>query len=115
MKKLTIYHNGECSKCKETTELLQDKGYEIEYRFYLVEPPTEQELKEILIKLQLNPSGLIRKTEPLYLEKYEGRSLNEEESLQALLEDPVLMQRPIVINDNRAIIARPPEKVLEIL
>jgi arsenate reductase len=115
MKKLIIYHNGECSKCKETTALLQDKGYEIAYRFYLFEPPTEEELKEVLNKLQINPSALVRKTEPLYIEEYEGKTLTEEQWLQVLLQHPVLMQRPVVINGNRAIIARPPEKVLEIL
>jgi arsenate reductase (glutaredoxin) len=115
MKKLTIYHNGECSKCKETTELLRDKGYEIAYRFYLLEPPTEAELKEVLSKLQVNPSELVRKTEPLYMEQYEGKVLTEEQWLQVLLQHPVLMQRPVAVNGNRAIIARPPEKVLEIL
>lgn len=115
MKKLIIYHNGECSKCKETTELLKDKGYEIDYRFYLLEPPTEDELKEVLDKLQIKPSALVRKTEPLYIEQYEGKILTEEQWLQVLLQHPVLMQRPVVINGNKAIIARPPEKVLEIL
>lgn len=115
MNKLVIYHNGECSKCKETSELLDGKGYEIEYRFYLFEPPTEAELKEVLKKLGKEPSELIRTTEPLFMEQYDGKELSEDEWLKVLLKNPVLMQRPIVVNGDKAIIARPPEKVLEIL
>ena len=115
MPKLVIYHNGECSKCKETTELLQDKGYEIEYRFYLFEPPSKEELLDVLNKLGMQPSQLVRVSEPLFVEKYDGKGLTEDEWLQAILEHPVLMQRPIVVNGDKAIIARPPETVLDIL
>jgi arsenate reductase len=115
MKKLLIYHNGECSKCKETSELLEGKGFEIKYRFYLFEPPGEEELKDVLRKLDMQPSQVIRKSEPLYIEQYEGKKMTEEEYLQAILDNPVLLQRPIVIKGDKAIIARPPEKVLEIL
>lgn len=115
MPKVTIYHNGECSKCKETNELLQDKGYDIEYRFYLFEPPTEAELREVLDKLHMQPSQLLRRSEPLFAEKFEGKELSEEEWLKVILGNPVLLQRPIVINGDKAIIARPPEKVLDII
>lgn len=115
MPKVTIYHNGECSKCKETNELLQSRGYDIEYRFYLLEPPTEAELKGVLSKLNMQPSQLLRRGEPLFIEKFEGKELTENESLKAILDNPILMQRPIVINGDRAIIARPPEKVLDII
>ena len=115
MKKLVIYHNGECSKCKETSELLSGKGCEIEYRFYLFEPPTKTELKEVLNKLGLNPSELIRRNEPLFVEQFEGKPFTEEEWLNILTDNPVLMQRPIVVDGDKAIIARPPETVLDIL
>ncbi|MCD6062991.1 MAG: arsenate reductase [Flavipsychrobacter sp.] len=115
MPKVTIYHNGECSKCKETNELLKSKGYDIEYRFYLLDRPTETELREVLSKLHMEPSQILRRGEPLFAEKYEGKELTEDQWLQVILDNPVLMQRPIVVNGDTAVIARPPEKVLDIL
>ncbi|WP_276132826.1 ArsC/Spx/MgsR family protein [Polluticoccus soli] len=115
MPKVTIYHNGECSKCKETNELLQSRGYDIDYRFYLLEPPTEAELQGVLDKLRMQPSQILRRGEPLFTEKFEGKDLTENEWLKVIVDNPILMQRPIVINGERAIIARPPEKVLDII
>jgi arsenate reductase len=112
---LTIYHNGECSKCKGALEMIQAKGIAYEMRYYLYEPPTVEELTELLSKLKIPASALIRKTEPLYLEQYEGKDLNEDEWIKILTENPILMQRPVVVNGDKAIIARPPEKVFEVL
>lgn len=112
---VTIYHNGECSKSKGALEILQEQGVEFEVRYYLIEPPTIEELKEVLGKLQLNASDIVRTNEPAYLEKYDGKEINEDEWLILLTGNPELIERPIVVNGNKAIVARPPEKVLEIL
>jgi arsenate reductase len=113
--KLLVYHNGECSKCRSLTELLQSKGAEVEYKFYLHEPLTTDELKGLLQKLQLPVMDIVRTSEPLFAEQFEGKELNEEGWLQAIIDNPILLQRPIVVYGGKAVIARPAEKVLEIL
>lgn len=113
--KLLVYHNGECSKCQSLTELLQSKGAEVTYKFYLHEPLATDELKGLLQKLQLPVEAILRTSEPLFTAQFEGKELSEEEWLQAIIDNPILLQRPIVINGDRAVIARPAEKVLEIL
>ena len=110
-----IYHNGECSKCRGALEILQEKGIPHDVRFYIAEPLTRQELTELLSLLQMQPSQLIRAGEELYKAQYEGRQLSEDQWLEVLLQYPSLMQRPIVAKGNKAIIARPPERVYEIL
>jgi arsenate reductase len=112
---ITIYHNGECSKSKGALEILQEQGVEFEVRYYLIESPTIEELKDVLQKLRLNVNDIVRKNEPVYLERYEGKEMNEDEWLSVLTGNPELIERPIVVNGNKAIVARPPEKVLEIL
>lgn len=112
---ITIYHNGECSKCAGALEIIQGKGIDYEMRYYLYEPPTVEELTNLLKKLNIPASELVRKTEPLYTEQYEGRDLTDEEWIKIINENPILMQRPVVVNGDKAIIARPPEKVFEVL
>lgn len=114
MSRILVYHNGECSKCKELTEILSAKGLPVDYKFYLHEPLTTEELKDLLRKLQLPATALLRQSEPLFAQ-YEGKQFTEGEWLQIIIDHPVLLQRPIVVLDDKAIIARPPEKVLEIL
>ena len=82
---------------------------------YLKTPPSEQELDGLLTKLDLPPEGLARKKEPLYAEKAEGRSLTRAQWLKLYHEHPVLIERPVVVIGDRAVIARPPEKVMDIL
>lgn len=110
-----VYHNGECSKCKELTEILNNKAIEVEYKFYLHEALTIEELKALLNKLNLHVTEILRKSELLYTEQYEGKQYTEDEWLQVIINNPILLQRPIVVNGDKAIIARPPQKVLEIL
>ena len=112
---LKIYHNGECSKCKGALELIQAKGIDYEMRYYLYEPPSVEELTDLLAKLKLPASALIRQSEPLFIENYEGKDFAEDEWIKILIENPILMQRPVVVNGDKAIIARPPEKVFEVL
>ena len=112
---IVIYHNGVCSKCKGALELLQEMGVPHRVRYYIYEPLNRDEISALLKKLGVRASELIRKGEPLYLEKYGDKELSDEECVRALLENPELMQRPIVEKGNKAIIARPPERVLEML
>jgi arsenate reductase (glutaredoxin) len=115
MSDIIIYHNGECSKCKGALEILQEAHIPHEVRWYLAEPLTEAELKTLLEKLHMPPSQLVRKSEPLYKENYEGKDISENEWLTILAENPILIERPIVEQGDKAIIARPPEKVFELI
>ncbi len=115
MSRLLIYHNGECSKCKGLYDILAEKGVEADYKFYLHEALTVEELKGLLNKLQLSAKEILRTSEPLFATQFEGKELSDEVWLQAIVDNPVLLQRPIVVNGDKAIIARPPEKVVDIL
>ncbi|MDX5348916.1 MAG: arsenate reductase (glutaredoxin) [Hymenobacteraceae bacterium] len=112
---LKIYHNNRCSKSRQTLELLQEKGQQPEVVEYLKTPPTAAELRELLQKLNMKPEQLLRKGEAVYKEKYAGKNLSDEEWIQAMAENPILIERPIVVKDQQAVIGRPPEKVLELL
>lgn len=115
MQQILVYHNGECSKCQALTEILQQQAIPVTYKFYLHEPLTVEELQALLAKLQLPATGIIRTGEPLYATLLEGRQLTERELLQAIVDHPVLLQRPIVVVGDKAVIARPAENVLSLL
>jgi arsenate reductase len=84
-------------------------------RWYLAAPLSKDELITLLKKLGIPPSGLVRKSEPIYTEQYEGKNISEEEWLDILAANPILVQRPVVEKEDKAIIARPPEQVLSFL
>jgi arsenate reductase len=111
-----IYHNPNCSKCRLTLQLLDDKGIVPEVIKYLEQPPNVGELTEILDLLSLEPRELMRKHEAPYKAlNLDDMNLKREALIQAMVDNPVLIERPIVISGNKAIIGRPPEKVLDIL
>lgn len=110
---LTVYHNGECSKCQELSELLQ--GREVQYKFYLHEPLSVEELQTLLTKLGTTATSIVRTGEQVFAEQYAGKQLSDNELLQAIVDNPILLQRPIVVNGDKAIIARPPQLVKDIL
>ena len=112
---LTLFHNPRCSKSRQALALLQERGLGPEIVEYLKTPPTRAELKALLQKLGLKPEQVVRTGEEIYREKYRGRQLNDEQWLDALAEHPILLERPIVVRGGRAVLGRPPEKVLEIL
>ncbi|PKV75100.1 arsenate reductase (glutaredoxin) [Pontibacter ramchanderi] len=112
---VTIYHNNRCSKSRQTLELLRDKGEELQVVEYLKDTPTTEELKTVLHKLGLKPEELLRKGEQVYKEQFAGKSYTDDEWLRIMTENPVLIERPIVVKGDKAAIGRPPEKVLEIL
>jgi arsenate reductase len=112
---LTLYHNPSCSKSRETLALIQASGITPRIVEYLKTPPSESEIAAIVDKLGIAPAQLVRTGEPLYKEKYSGRVLNDREWIKALAADPILMQRPIVVRGNAAVIGRPPENVKRLL
>jgi arsenate reductase len=111
-----IYHNPRCSKSRETLQILEDNHLDLDIIEYLVDPPTPQELKRIISMLGISARELLRNTEPVYQQaSLDDDSLSEDDIIEAICEYPVLMQRPIVICGNRAVIGRPPGRVLEII
>lgn len=111
-----IYHNPRCSKCRLSLQLLEEQGVKPDIVEYLKAPPTTDELNEILSLLSLEPRELMRQHEAPYKElNLADESLDRESLVKAMIDNPVLIQRPIVIHGNKATIGRPPEKILEIL
>lgn len=114
--KVRIFHNPRCSKCRLTLDILNDKGVETTIVEYLNSPPSATELSEVLDMLGLGPRELIRKHEAPYKENnLDDPDLTREQLIQAMVDNPILIERPIIIHGNRATIGRPPEKVLDIL
>ena len=112
---ITIYHNPRCTKSREGLCEIENLNQPFEIRKYFDEPFSESELKEVIQKLKIKPIDLVRTKESIWTEKYKGKELNDEEIIKAMLENPKLIERPIVINGNKAVIARPKEKINEIL
>lgn len=113
---IRILHNPRCSKSRATLALLQDQGIEPEITLYLDTPPDASELKSILGKLGLGARELMRKGESEYRELgLSDESLTEQQLIDAMIENPRLIERPIVLANSRAAIGRPPESVLSIL
>jgi arsenate reductase len=112
---LTIYHNVRCSKSRDVCTLLKKKRVRTEVVEYLKTPPGPDELKVLLNMLGMKASELVRRKEPLFLEKYEGKKISEARWLKILSENPILIERPIIVRGDKAVIGRPTEKVLELL
>jgi arsenate reductase len=111
-----MYHNPRCSKSRETLQLLSERDIEPQIIEYLDDPPSPQELQRIIGLLGVEVRELIRTTEAVYREAgLDDESLSEDELIEAICESPELLQRPIVISGDRAIIGRPPSRVLEII
>ena len=112
---IQIYHNSRCSKSRECLSLLENSGMEFEIVKYLENPPTFQQLETIIEKLDINPIELIRKKEKLWIEKFKNNTFTPKELIVIMVSHPILIERPIVINGNKAVIARSIEKTAEIL
>jgi arsenate reductase (glutaredoxin) len=112
---LTIFHNPKCSKSRETLVLLQRRGAQPHIVEYLKTPPTAAELEAIVQKLGIRPEQLVRKGEDIYKSKYAGKKLTDAEWIAAMVQDPILIERPIVVAGSRAAIGRPPESVLPLI
>ncbi len=112
---IVIYHNPRCSKSRATLALLTERGIEPEIIEYLKTPPSEVELERILTMLGREPEALMRKGEAEYKAHVKGRGLSRAEQIAVMVKYPILIERPIVINGDRAALGRPPEAVLDIL
>jgi arsenate reductase (glutaredoxin) len=112
---IKIYHNPDCSKCQTALQLLDAEGQAYEAINYIENPPSVGELQGLLSFLGLKAEELVRKKEPLYISEFEGKQFSEEEWLRILSENPILIERPIIVKDNKAIIGRPPEKILSLI
>jgi arsenate reductase len=109
---IQIYHNQRCGKSRNCLLLLEESNNEYEIINYLVTPPTSAELVSLLQKLNLTPIELVRQKEAIWIENFKGKTLTENEIIQAMVENPILIERPIVVNGNKAIIGRDLEKVI---
>lgn len=113
---LKVYFKSTCSTCRNALALIKENTDE-EYELveYMVETPSQKEIKEILKMLGLKAIDLVRKKESLYKTKYEGKKISNTEWIKILAENPILIERPIVVKDGKAIIGRPIERILEII
>jgi len=112
---VTIYHNPRCSKSRATLALLQERGITPEIVEYLKTPPSEAELDRILIMLGREPDALMRKGEAEYKEHIQGKELSRAEAIALMVAHPIVIERPIVVNGDRAAVGRPPESVLDVV
>ena len=112
---MKIYHNPRCAKSRAGLKYLEEKGYDIEIKKYLTDGITESELKEIITKSGEKPFSFVRTQEKEYKEIFKGKKLSDDEWIKALIEHPRLLQRPIVVNGNKAVLANPPENVENII
>lgn len=108
---ITIYHNTRCSKSRAGLAYLDEKGLDYKVREYLKEAFSFDELKELIRKTGLKAADLIRKEEAYYKEHIKGRTLSEDELLEAMIKEPRLIQRPIVEKEERAVLARPVDNI----
>ncbi|MDP2540855.1 arsenate reductase (glutaredoxin) [Tenacibaculum discolor] len=112
---IKIYHNPRCSKSRQGLEILENSGKEFKTVKYLDTIPSEEELKEIINLLNISPIDLVRKNEKIWKEEYKGKELSDNEIITAMAKNPKLIERPIVINGNKAVVGRPPENIKEII
>jgi arsenate reductase len=112
---IEIFHNPRCRKSREALALLEAKGISPEIVLYLDDVPTAAPLKDLLQKLGMKAEELLRKGEDIYKAHYRGQSLSESEWIEAMVAHPKLIERPIVIKGSKAVVARPPERLLELL
>lgn len=112
---LTIYHNPRCSKSRETLNIIKEAGAEVEIVEYLNNVPTVEELRAILVKLNLKPEAILRKGEAVYKEQFKGKELTDDEWIDAMIAYPKLIERPIVVKGDKAVLGRPPANVIDLL
>jgi arsenate reductase len=114
---ITIYHNPRCQKSREALALLEQKGVEHSIRLYLndEESMSAAEFEDVLDALDMDAIDLVRKNESVWKEEYRDLELGEDEIILAMIENPRLMERPIIMNGDKAVVARPAEKLLEVL
>jgi arsenate reductase len=112
---MKYFHNPRCRKSREGLSILEEKGLKPNIILYLKNPLSKEVIKEIINLLNISAVDLIRKNETVFKEKYKGEKLSENDYIDAMQDHPILIERPIFINNKKAVIGRPPEKILEII
>ena len=112
---IKIYHNPRCRKSREGLAILVESKKEFAIIKYLDTIPSEKELSDILDLLGISSIQLVRKSEKLWKDNYKGKDLLDSEIIKAMIENPKLIERPIIVNGNKAVIGRPPSTILEII
>lgn len=112
--KYTVYHNPRCSKSREAIAFLKEQNAEIEIIEYLKEAPTESEIKTLLQKLNLPAFELVRKSEEFFKDNYKDKIFTDKEWIKILVQNPILIERPVIVKGNKAVIGRPTEKINEL-
>ena len=112
---IQILHNPRCGKSRAGLKLLQEKGIEPEIIKYLDNTPSAKEFKSILKKMGAKPADVLRKNEAIYKESYKGKELSDDEWIKVMVKNPKLIERPIVINGDKAVLGRPAEEIGKIL
>jgi arsenate reductase len=116
MNKLTIYQKPTCTRCRAVMKMLQQSGVDFDAINYYIEPIPKAKLKGLLKKMGIKPRGLLRSKEPIYKQlKLAQRNLSDDQLVDLMVKHPDLIQRPIIEKGERAILARPPERLKEIL
>ena len=112
---IKIYHNPRCRKSREGLQILEESGKDFEIVKYLENTPTKEELSDIIKLLGIKPIDLVRKNESIWKENYKNKQLSDNEIIKIMIEYPKLIERPIVVNKNKAIVGRPPENIKKII
>lgn len=116
MSKVTIYHNPRCSKSRQTLALLEEHKVDADIVLYLETPPNARELKSLIAQLGVAPRDLLRRGEAEYKEmNLADKSLSDKAIIDAMVKAPILIERPIVVKGNKAVLGRPPENVLDLI
>jgi len=112
---MKILHNPRCSKSRQGLAILTDAKVDFEIIEYLKTPLSEKEIKDIITKLNIEPIDLVRKGEAIWKENFKGKKLSNNQIIKAMAENPKLIERPIVIHNDKAVLGRPPEKIITLL
>lgn len=112
---IQILHNPRCGKSREGLSILEESGKEFEVIKYLENNPSKEELKKIIQKLNIEPLKLVRQNETIWKDEFKNKNLSDDEIIEAMVLNPILIERPIVINGNKAVIGRPPTAISTII
>lgn len=112
---MKIYHNPRCSKSRQTLQIITDSGFEPEIIEYLKDIPSKEELKSLIGLLGIKPFDLLRRGEVDFKENFKGKDLSDDQWIDAMINFPKLIERPIVVKGKKAVLGRPPENVKDLL
>ena len=112
---IEIYHNPRCGTSRKGLQILEDSGKDFKIIKYLDDPLSVEQLQKIIGLLKIKPIDLVRQKESIWKEKFKDKKLSDQRLIELMIKHPKLMERPLVINGEKAIIGRPPEKILDIL